>query len=112
MLITCSGASPLVIASVLPSTSWPSIVDTVAPGEIARQPFLRDQELGLLEEAGGLLAQIAFGFDLHHVEPEAAVRQLEHARQPERGNELLDVATEHDQRAGRRDAMPDEQQLH
>src|SRR5204863_5383655 len=60
------------------------IVNADAPVEVARQPFLRDEELRLVEEALGFLAQALFGLDLHHVEAEAAVGQLEHAGQPER----------------------------
>ena len=53
-----------------------------------------------------------FGFDLHHVEPEATVRQLEHARQPECGNNFVHVAAMHDQRARRDDAVAVQELLH
>ena len=50
------------------------------------------------EEALRLRSRAVLGFDLHHVEAEAAVRQLEHARQPQRRHDLVDVAAVHDHR--------------
>ena len=65
-----------------------------------------------MKKRSASLRRLVFGFDLHHVEPEAAVRQLEHARQPQRRNDLVHVAAVHDQRAWRGDAMPVHQLLH
>ena len=94
---------------ILAGEQRPPVEDADAPVELGGQPFLRDDQLRLLQQRVHLREQFLLRFHLDHPERKRAVGLLEHARQPEAGNDLGHVVVVHHQRARRGNVVAGEQ---
>ena len=94
---------------VLAHEQRPPVEDADAPVEFGGQIFLGDDQLGFLQQRVDLLEQFLLRLHLDHAERERAVRLLEHARQPEVGDDLVDVVAVHHQRSRRGNVVSGEQ---